>query len=156
MGLYSLVTSSQILNAHNNDSLSNFKAERLAHRFQLLFLRLYFSLDIHYYCRQLFFAFLAGFGVYVMRFSLSVSIGWRIAPLIQVVVYHRHTARAGFATFGLVRLEIGREGIYPCPFFTAMSSASCNNKWVFLTMLSEISVPCCLSGCTRPFFFTLL
>ena len=60
-----------------------------------------------------------------MRFSLSVSIGRRIASLIEVVVYHRHTACPGFATFGLVRLEIGWEGIYPYPLFTPRNFGFC-------------------------------
>lgn len=79
--LYSLFTAAQFLNALNNVLLSNFKAERFVYRFQSFFLRLNVSLDLRYHSRQLFLTFLAGFGVYVMRFSFSVSIGRRVSSL---------------------------------------------------------------------------
>jgi len=48
-----------------------------------------------------------------MAFPLAVGVGRRVPSLIQVVVYHRDTARAGFAYFGLVRREFDRGGIFP-------------------------------------------
>ena len=105
--------------------LLNFKDERFVHRFQTFFLRFYVNLDLCYHRRELFLAFLARFGVYVMRFSLSISISRTISALEEVVVYHRHTACPGFATLGLVRLEIGREGIYPCLFLIPRNLGFC-------------------------------
>jgi len=71
---YSLFTAAQFLNALNNVSLSNFKAERFVHRFQSLFFRLDVSLDLRFHHRELFFALLSGFGLDIIRFSLSISI----------------------------------------------------------------------------------
>ena len=115
----------QFLNALNNVSLSNFKTERFVHRFQPFFLRLDVSLDLCYHCRELFLALLSCFSIDIVRFPLAICISWTVPTLIEVVVYHSHTACAGFATFGLVRLEIGRGCIYPCPFLSPRNFGVC-------------------------------
>ncbi len=140
--LFSLFTAAQFLKALGNDSLSNFKAERFVHCFQSLFLCLDVSLDLRYHRRRLFLTFLACFGVYVMSFSLSISISWTISAFEEVVVYHRHTACAGSAVFGLVRLEIGWEGIYPCLFLSPRNFGFC---WGQLLPAANLAVYLC--GC---------
>ncbi len=110
---YSLFTASQFLNILCNVLLSNFKAERFVHRFQPFLLGFYIGFDLNDHCCEFFFTFLSRFGIDIMRFPLTISVSRTVSALVEVVVYHCHTARAGFATFGLVRLEIGRGGIYP-------------------------------------------
>ena len=136
--LFSLFNASPFLNAFNNVSLSNFKAERFVHRFQPLFLRLYFSLDLRYHRCEFLLTFFSRLSIDIVSFALSVGASRAVSALVEVVVYHRHTARAGFATFGLVRLEIGRGGIYLYPFFIPWNFGFCSaNLAVYLC--------CCLS-----------
>ena len=48
-----------------------------------------------------------------MAFPLAVGVGRSVPSLIQVVFYHRDTARPRFAYFRLVRREFDRGGIFP-------------------------------------------
>lgn len=130
-----------------NDSLSNFKAERFVQRFQPLFLCFDVSLDLRYHRRELFLAFLSCLGVYVMRFALSVSVSRAVSAFEKVVVYHRHTARFGFATFGLVRLEIGRCGILPLPVPLSLEFRRLSRQFGGLSSLLLAAASCRWYGC---------
>ena len=79
-----------------------------------LFFRLDLRLDLHNHFRQLFFAFFSCFRVDIVAFPLATRIRRRVPPLIEVVVNHGDTARAGLAYFRLVRREFDRGGIFPC------------------------------------------
>ncbi len=92
--------------------------EYIAIHFQPFFFGFYIGFDLNYQPCQLFFAFLSSFGIDIMRFTFTIGVCGSEPPFIEVVVYHRHTARAGFANFGLVRLEIGRGGICSCLFLS--------------------------------------
>ena len=70
-----------------------------------LFFRLDLCLNLCNHFRELFFAFLARFRVDIVAFPLSVGVGRCVPSLVEVVVYHRDTARPGFAYFRLVRRE---------------------------------------------------
>ena len=95
----------QFLNALNNVLLSNFKAERFVHRFQSLFFCFDLSFNFRDHLRKLVLTLLAGLGIDIVSLPLAVGVSRAESALEQVVVYHRHTARPGFAYFGLVRLE---------------------------------------------------
>ncbi len=87
--------------------LSTFKGGRFVHPFQPFLFGYYVGFDLHYHRCKFFLALLSCLGVDIMRFTLAISVSWTVSALEEVGVYHRHTACAGFAAFGLVRLEIG-------------------------------------------------
>ena len=74
-------------------------------RFEPFFLSRNFRIHLRYQLGKLFFTFFSCFCVYIVFFLLSVGVGRRVPPFIEVVVYHGNASRAGASYFGLFRLE---------------------------------------------------
>ncbi|MCQ2452506.1 MAG: hypothetical protein MJ075_05165 [Oscillospiraceae bacterium] len=83
----------------------NYYNSLLKYRSLLLFRNL--SLHFLNHLRQLFFAFLTGWGVDIMGSSFALGIPGRVFALPKVVIDLVHAAGAGFTVLGFVGLEIG-------------------------------------------------
>lgn len=75
----------------------------------MLFCFLLCDLSFHFldHLRQLFFAFLTGWGVNIMGYTFTVGISGRVFPLPKVIIDLVDTAGAGFTVLGFVRLKAG-------------------------------------------------
>ena len=80
-------------------------ALRRLSRFEPFFLSRNFRLHLRYQLGKLFFTFFSCFCVYIVVFLLSVGVGRRVPPFIEVIVYHGNASRFGAADFRLFRLE---------------------------------------------------